>query len=141
MYISGGFSFCETPPSSEGSPLGANITIHICLSANPFTSVSSSNWQFELQNSTLMTQTLPDGTSTTTDDTSHMYKKYLLLMIPAVLVGHYGTYTLTVKNEHNTYDLVHEFILVPEGKILFLSYIMKQGFINNQVKILATFKM
>ena len=94
----------------------ANVTVAFCLSANPFTEITTDNWMFSSNQSGIMIHALPDGVFTSIQDTGHPYKKYIMLIFPTVNENHYGLYTLKVKNDYNTEELTHVFKLLPEGK-------------------------
>ncbi|KAK2139498.1 hypothetical protein LSH36_1735g00062 [Paralvinella palmiformis] len=91
------------------------MTISICLTANPFTQLTDSNWRFKSSESDYMINGLPNGVLTSVKDTNHPFKKYVMLMITKILESHYGTYTLQVKNKFNVQQLTHVISLLPEG--------------------------
>ncbi|KAK2138976.1 hypothetical protein LSH36_2165g00003, partial [Paralvinella palmiformis] len=116
LYIKGGYSLCETSPTNIGLPLHVNMTISICLTANPFTQLTGSNWRFKSSESDYMINGLPNEVLTSVKDTNHPFKKYVMLMITKILESHYGTYTLQVNNRFNDEQLTHVISLLPEGK-------------------------
>ena len=116
MYFSDGYSLCQTPQTHFGVALHVNATISICLSANPFTQITTSNWRFKSTDNDNTNIYLPDGVSISVQDTSHPYEKYVKLIITNVLESHYGIYTLHIANFYNTEELTYIFNLLPEGK-------------------------
>ena len=91
------------------------MTISVCLTANPFTQITKDNWTFK-RNKQQIDQNLPDDVSTSVENTSHFYKKYVKLKITKIAESHYGLYTLKLRNSYNIHELEYTFNLLPEGK-------------------------